>query len=171
MNKISLLAACLLTAAIFSSSARAADNRGIYAAANEYRNAVVIFEKVIQNVPGIKRVDERAVDKFEEATKRLRVAARNPRHDSRLRNEWRTIQPMQFEVEARIFEKYTLNHEIYRAWRNVLFARDIFYEEYVYQLDNSTHGGSVKRRIMRSRPERFIPPPPAGAGRLYDVPR
>ena len=149
-------------------SAEGADNRGLYFAANEYRNAVLFFEKVIQNVRGVEAVDEKLVNKFELATRDLRAAARNPRHDTRLRKEWSSIQPLQFQVEQRLFGKYTLNHEIYVAWQKVLYCQDVFWEEYAFQLDNPRHGNRVDRRRIRTRPERFVPPPPAGTGRIYN---
>lgn len=150
--------------------ASAADNRGIYAAADKYRSAVVLFEKVVQNTRGVERVDEKLVDRFEEATKRMRSAARNPQHANRLRYEWAKIQPLQMQVERTMFNKYTLNHQLFESWREVLYCADVFYEEYLFQLDNPRHGNSVQRRPMRSRPDRFIPPPPAASGRLYRLP-
>ncbi len=152
-----------------SSSSAATSTQALYAAANDYRAAVVHFERVVKSVRGIQRVDERIVDKFEEATKRLGLAARNPRHSNRLRDEWRTIQPLQFRVESAIFNKYTYNHELVRAWDRVLYAQSIFYEEYLFTLENPKHGNSVERRITRSRPDQFVPPPPASSGRIYST--
>ena len=150
-----------------SQSFAATNSQAIYSAANDYRAAVLLFERVVKSVRGIQRTDERLVDKFEEATKRLSLAARNPRHSNRLRDEWRTIQPLQSRVESQIFNKYTYNHQLVRAWDDVLYARSLFYEEYLFTLDNPRHGNSVQRRIIRSRPERYVPPPPASSGRIY----
>jgi hypothetical protein len=150
-----------------SRSFAATSNQAIYSAANDYRAAVVLFERVVKSVRGIQRTDERLVDKFEEETKRLSLAARNPRHSNRLRDEWKTIQTLQLQVESTIFNRYTYNHQLVRAWDDVLYAQSLFYEEYLFTLDNPRHGNSVQRRIIRSRPERFVPPPPASSGRIY----
>ena len=143
------------------------DNAPLYAAATDYRLAVLKFERVVRAVRGIERIDERLVDDFEEATKTLRLASRNPRHSNRLRKEWREIQPLQMRVEATIFGKYTYNHDLVRCWEIVLYMQDRFYEEYLFTLDNPRHGSSVQRRVSRSRPERFVPPPPASSGMIY----
>ena len=161
---------CVLLGSGPSQSYAATNNQAIYSAANDYRAAVVLFERVVKSVRGIQRTDERLVDKFEEATERLALAARNPRHSNRLRNEWRTIQPLQFQVASRIFNKYTYNHQLVRAWDEVLYAQSLFYEEYLFTLDNPRHGNSVQRRVIRSRPERYVPPPPASSGRIYSDP-
>ncbi len=169
MNKrqcFAILAAAYLLSPTHSSAQRS-DNRGIYAAASQYREAVVYFEKLVVAVRGIQRTDERLVDKLEEATKRLRLAARNPRHSSRLRKEWSEIQTLQYQVESVIFGKYTLHHDLVRAWQHVLYTQAIFYEEYTFHLDNPRHGNRVGRRISTSNPQRFIPPPPASSGRIY----
>lgn len=172
MNKrislLVLLAAYLICPT--DSSAQRTDSRGIYAAASQYRDRVLFFEQLVRNVRGVQRIDERLVDRFEEATKRLRLAARNPRHPNRLRKEWSEIQPLQFQVESTIFGKYTLNHDLVRAWQNVLYAHSLFLDEYTFQLDNPRHGNRVSRRISTSNPGRFIPPPPASSGRLYQLP-
>ena len=168
MNKWTALPLVLVS--IAPAAGEAADNRGIYAAADKYRTAVLAFERVVNNTRGIERTDEKLVDRFEEATKQLRLAARNPRHANRLRYEWSRIQPLQFQVERTIFNKYTLNHDVYESWWRVCYCADVFYHEYVFQLDNPRHGNSVQRRPNRVRPDRFVPPPPAGLGRLYAPP-
>ena len=138
---------------------------------SSYLRCVQTLEPLGRTIDLDVRTDERLVDKFEEATKRLSLAARNPRHSNRLRDEWRKIQPLQFQVESTLFNKYTYNHQLFRAWDDVLYAQCLFYEEYLFTLDNPKHGNSVQKRIIRSRPERYVPPPPASSGRIYTDPR
>ncbi|MCG8648940.1 MAG: hypothetical protein MI861_03860 [Pirellulales bacterium] len=160
MNRIAVLTLFVLPALFPSvATAQRVDNSGLFIAACRYREAVVNFEQLVIRVRGIERIDERLVDKFEEATRRLRLATKNPRHSSRLRNEWRKIQPLQDQVEARIFGKYTYNHILIEAWELVLFHQILFEQEYLFQLDNSRHGSRVQRRISTSSPNRFLPPP------------
>ena len=103
MKARNLLIAAAVAIPAQRASAQRADISGMYAAANNYRNAVVLFEKVAKNVRGIERTDERLIDKLEEATRGLRAASRNTRATSRLRREWSEIQTLQYRVEVAIF--------------------------------------------------------------------
>lgn len=149
-----------------SAQAQRTDQTGLYAAATKYREHVIYFEKLIQKVRGIQRMDEKLVNEFEQATRQLRLAARNPRHSSRLRKEWADIQALQFRVESVIFGKYTLNRDIVWAWNCVLYSQAIVYDEYVFLLDNPRHDARVTRRTRVSNPERFLPPPPTSSGQI-----
>ncbi len=163
-----LLAVCV--ASVPATSAPT-DNKTLHLAASRYRDAVVKFEQVLRHVRGIDRSDERLVDRFEEATKKMRLAARNPRHASRLRNQWREIQPLQLQVETTIFNKYTPRHDLLRAWDSVLYAQAVFAQEYRFHLEYPKHGIATRRRISSSQPNRFLPPPAASRGRIYTTPR
>ena len=168
MNKTLPLLGLISAALVIPTTDAAADNP-LYAVADNYRNAVVNFERVVVNTRGIQSADERLVDRFEEETKRLRLAARNPRHENRLRYKWGDVRPMQYQVEARIFGKYAPTHELVRAWNAVLYAEAVFNDEYVFQVENPRHGNSVLRRGRSARIDRLLSPPPASLGRIYSA--
>jgi hypothetical protein len=167
MNRTLPLLILWVTAWIVPSVGAAADDNPLYAVACQYRDAVLNFERVVQRTRGIQAVDEKFVDRFEESTKQLRLAARNPRHENRLRYKWGDVRPLQYQVEARIFGKYAPTHELVRAWEVVLYAEDMFNNEYVFQVENPRHGSSVLRRARSARIQRLLSPPPASSGRIY----
>lgn len=156
MNKRRSIALLLACSFLLPSSAQAAtDNEPLYAAAAYYRDAVINFERVVLGVRGIQRTDERVVDQFEVATKKMLLAARNPRHLSRLRNELKRVLPLQNRVESLIFGKYTPNHDLVRAWQKVLYGRAMFDDELFFQIENANHGDSVRRRTYSTQWNRF----------------
>ena len=141
-----------LTSAILAGSgseALAAENT-MYPAAANYRRAAIAFEKVVQRTRGIVRSDQRVVDRFEEATRDLVNASRNRRHVNRLRYAYRDLLKLQADVEVAIFEKYTLQRELVRAWQSVLYAQLIFDDEFVFFAENPNQTRRVQRRPQNS---------------------
>lgn len=167
MYKLPLLTGVIVSLSLTPSTSVATDRNPLYSVANNYRNAVVNFERVVVRTRGIQRIDEKAVDRFEEATKQLRLAARNPSHANRLRYQWRDVRTLQYQIEAIIFGKYTLNRDLAVAWQDVLIAEVIFNDEYVHQVENPRHGNSVQLRANSARVNRLLSPPPASGIRLY----
>lgn len=107
--------------------------------------AVENFEKIVLSVRGIDRADERLVDRLDDEAARFRLAARNPRHFNKLFSRWERIQKLHAQVEARIFGKYTPNHELIRGWDVVVYQYELFDLELFYHVENQRHGNSVRR--------------------------
>jgi hypothetical protein len=145
---------------IQASDTQAASKRPLYVLACQYGAAVDQFEQTILSVRGIDRGDERLVDRLDDASGRMRFAARNPRHLNRLFHEWQDVKKLHAEVEARIFGKYTPNHDLVQAWNLVAYHYVLFAEEYFYQIENPGHDGAV-RRISQSSARRnsYLPNP------------
>ena len=117
-----------------------------YQLATKYRASVEQFERLLKDIGSIDRNDERFVDRLEDATRKMKLAARNPRHANRLFHEWQDVQRLHREVEERIFGKYTPNHDIDKAWYAVTYYHALFAEEFMYDLENPRHDGTVRRK-------------------------
>ncbi len=108
MKKISLIA--VLTA-LFAGLALANGTTGtasagdlpIYRAANEYRDAVLDFEREVFRSRHFGRDAKRIADDLEDASGRLRTAARRCDDVNRLLNEWNGIVCLMPRVEAVVF--------------------------------------------------------------------
>lgn len=151
-----------MTAVIFSeaSVARAANDRPLYALACQYGAAIDQFEQAVLQVRGIDRGDERLIDRLDDASGRMRLAARNPRHLNRLFHEWQDVQKLHAEVEAKIFGKYTPNHDLVQTWNLVAYQYVLFAEEYFYQIENPGHDGAVRRiPSVSARRSSYLPNP------------
>ncbi len=122
----------------------------LYELAARYEASVKIFERIVLRTRGIDRADERLVDRLDDAAKRLRLGARNPRHLNRVFHEWRDVQKLHAQVEAKIFGKYTPNHDLAASWYDTCYFYEVFAEEFVYFIENPNHGNSVKRVTNRS---------------------
>jgi len=150
------LTACAVLLCSFvsqSSVARAAETTALFQLANQYRAAVQDFERAVLGVRGIDRNDEKLVDRFDDATVKLRLAARNPRHFNRLHYKWRDVQKLQAQVEATMFGKYTPHHELIGNWERVIYCYSLFAEEFFYHVENPNHTNAV-RRIQSSSARR-----------------
>ena len=130
---------------IHSSHAHAEQRSPLYKLACRYESAVEHFEKIVLQVRGIDRSDEKLVDRLDDESARFRFAARNPRHLSKLFNEWDQLKKLHAEVEAKIFGKYTPNHELIYGWDAVVIQYDLFDQELFYHIENQRHGNSVRR--------------------------
>lgn len=130
---------------VHASPAHAEHRPPLYNLALRYESAVENFEKTVLQVRGIDRADERLVDRLDDDAARFRLAARNPRHLNKLFNEWDQIQKLHAQVEARIFGKYTPNHELIYGWDVVVYQYDLFAQELLYHVENQRHGNSVQR--------------------------
>ncbi|NND97783.1 MAG: hypothetical protein HKN47_10695 [Pirellulaceae bacterium] len=141
------------------------DNRALHAAATEFRNAVLIFERDVVRVRGVLRNDERIVDKFEEATKRVAIAAKNPRLMKRLTTEYRKMLPLQAQAERAIFGKYTPHHGLIQSWDAVLYFQSVFEQEFAFHSEYPLHGNRVQLRAPSQRPTTtsVTVPPPVGS--------
>ena len=131
----------------------------LYELAARYEASVKIFERVVLRTRGIDRADERLVDRLDDASKRLRLGARNPRHLNRVFHEWRDVQKLHAQVEAKIFGKYTPNHDLAESWYDTRYFYALFAEEFFYHVENPNHGNSVKRVTSRSaRRDSYLSP-------------
>ncbi len=117
----------------------------LYRLARQYEAAVEQFERVVLQVRGIDRADEKWVDRLDDSTARFRLAAKNPRNLNRLFSEWQKVQKLQAQVEGRIFGKYTPNHELTYGWDFVKYQQTLFAEEFFHHVENPRHGNSVRR--------------------------
>ncbi|WP_218933784.1 hypothetical protein [Rubripirellula lacrimiformis] len=145
MIRIATVIVLLSTLMTSPSSALADDNAPLYLLAQQYRNEVKAFERAVLHVRGIDRFDERLVDRWDDETGRLLVPAKNPRHFNRLFHQWKKVESLQAQTEARIFGKYTPHHELIGHWNRVLLAQDYFMEEFVLHVENPGHTNSVRR--------------------------
>lgn len=75
----------------------------LYRAADEYRDAVLDFEREVFRSRHFGRDAERLADALEDASGRLRTAARRCEDVGRLLNEWNDIQCLMPRVEAVVF--------------------------------------------------------------------
>lgn len=150
MIRILVCAAVLIGIFVSASQAQATGSKSLNVLAKQYRVAVHNFEKTVLSVRGVDRGDERLVDRLDDASARMRLASKNPRHLNRLFYEWRDVQKLHAEVERTIFGKYTPNHDLVQAWNLVAYNYVLFAEEYFYQIENPGHDGAVKRIPLNS---------------------
>ena len=129
---------------IQTSAAHAKQAPTLFQLAGQYESAVEQFEKVVLRVRGIDRSDEKWVDRLDDESARLRLAARNPRHLSKFLNEWRQLKQLHAKVEERIFGKYTPHHDLIQCWSIVVYQRDLLEIELVYRLENQQHRNGVE---------------------------
>ena len=152
--------ACLAIALAFvtsASNAEAEQKQPLYNLATRYESSVKLFERMVLQTRGIDRADERLVDRLDDATKRLRLGARNPRHLNRVFHEWQNVQKLHAQVEATIFGKYTPNHELVRSWDEARYSYALFAEEFFYHVENPGHGNTVRRISSTSaRLDRYL---------------
>ncbi|MGB7327861.1 MAG: hypothetical protein WBD31_23500 [Rubripirellula sp.] len=127
-------------------SAQRVDNSAVYAASAKFRASVVHFEDLVKKVRGIERRDERVVDLFEEATKRVQFFAKNPRQTDRLKTEYQKMLTLQSKAETAIFETYTPHHELIAAWQQVLWCQAWLEQEFAFHFEYPRHGNRVRKR-------------------------
>lgn len=150
----------LLLAIGIPSSADAAEAAPLYQLASKYRSAVSDFERTLLEVRGIDRGDERLVDRLDDETARMRLAARNPRHMNKLFHQWRQVQQLHAQVQSTIFGNYTPHHELVKQWETVSYYYSMFAEEFFYQVENPRHGNYVRRFQSNSaRRNAYLPVP------------
>jgi len=150
--------AFLLIVSMSTSPVEAKGSKSLYLLASQYRSAVSAFEETVLEVRGIDRADERLVDRLDDGSAKMRLAAKNPRHLNRLFHEWQDVQKLHFQVESRIFGKYTPNYDLTQAWNLVTYNYILFAQEYFYQVENPNHDGAVRRIPLNSaRRSRYLP--------------
>ena len=145
MYRLMLCVVGLLATSLSFANSASAGSTAFYQLASNYRCSVERFEDLIQDLRGIDRNDERLVNRLEDATRRLKLAARNPRHTNRLFYEWQAVQKLHQEVEQRIFGKYTPSRDLDEAWYAVTYYYALFAEEFFYDLENPQRRGTVRR--------------------------
>ncbi len=160
MIRHSILALAALFVFSQSTEVQGKGSESLYRLANQYCAAVSNFEKTVLRVRGIDRGDERLVDRLDDASVKMRLAARNPRHLNRLFHEWQEVKKLHAQVERTIFGKYTPNHDLIEGWNLVNYYYSAFAEEYFYQVENPNHDGSVRRTPQNSaRRNSYLPTP------------
>ncbi|TWU57453.1 hypothetical protein [Rubripirellula reticaptiva] len=124
---------------------QAADSTPLARLAAQYHGEVKAFEKTVIQIRGIDRFDERLVDRWDDETARLSLAAKNPRHFNRLFHQWQAVSKLEAQAEAAIFGKYTPHHDLIGQFERVLYARQLFVEEFILHVENPTHIDTVRR--------------------------
>ena len=145
MNRYLPIALLLATSFLSTASAQRVDNSRVRARAGNLREAALNFERVVVSVRGIERSDERIVDRFEEATKRVVLAAKNPRHSARLKSEYLKMLKLQEDAERAIFGQYTPHQGLIEAWDILAYHQYFFEQELSFQIENPRHGNRVRK--------------------------
>jgi hypothetical protein len=134
---------------------QAANDVPFFQLASQYELDVKVFKKLAEQVQGIDRSDQQLVGRLETATKKLRLSAKNPRHQTQLFKDWQQVQQLHSQVEERFFTKYTPHHDLVQSWQAATYSYALFGEEVFYQVENAKHGNSVRRvqnyNALRSR--------------------
>ena len=124
---IAKLTAICITATVFAATpAQASHESPLYRAASEYREAVRHFERSVIRSRYLHRQHERVVDDLEDATSRLRSAARHPERTSRLFQSWDKIIYLHRRAEAVVFADPTCpsGRELAECWYAVQITFD-----------------------------------------------
>ena len=120
----SKLAICMTVAFVGTSTATATHNSPLYRATDEYRDAVKDFERAVDRSRYMDRAQERIADDLEDASSRLRSAARRPERADRLLRAWNETQYLQRRAEVVIFANPNCPSglELSASWNRVLYA-------------------------------------------------
>ncbi|MCO8122035.1 hypothetical protein NHH03_09825 [Stieleria sp. TO1_6] len=102
-------------------SARAGHESPVYCAADQYREAVRKFERLVLRTRYVERYDERLADDLEDSTSRLKTAARDPRRLDRLFERFAHTQILHCRVEEVFFLRtvYPPNPQWDACWQIV----------------------------------------------------
>lgn len=113
---------------LVTTPASAGHNSPLYEAATDYRAAVRHFERAVLRAPCFDRQHERIVDRLEDATSRLRSAARRPDYLYQLQITWNEIQSLQHLVAKTIFGHpfCPVGGELVVRWDRVVQAGAVF---------------------------------------------
>lgn len=117
----------LLSASIclaFETSAQAGRRSPLECAAEQYRETVREFERLVRRRRYVDRLDERLVDDLENSTARLTSAARNLRRPDRLIERFALTERFHWRVEAAFFTRtpYPIDPELEECWILVVRA-------------------------------------------------
>lgn len=129
--KYSLPALILIAAISPLKEVSAGHDTPLYQAACEFREAVKDFERGVHRSDCFSHYDERIVDRLEDATSRLRSAARHPDRFDRLLYEWNEVQSLMPRVQAAIFDpaRYPPHPQLAVCWERVTCAGERFAEQ------------------------------------------
>ena len=169
------IAVLALLAGMMPAAVQASHNSPLYTAANQYRDAVVDFERQVLRSDMFDRHDERLTDDLEDATSVLRSAARNP--GTRFDHAWHEVQLLHPRVEAAIFGRscYRPSGHLVRCWQSVVRAYGDLIHEIEYLRDTQDHAYLQNRRVVTTRvvvPSISIPvPPPFARGEVCPLSR
>lgn len=140
------------------STARGEHMSPLYELAAQYEASVESFERIVLKTRGIDRSDKRVVDRLDDASRKLRLGTRNPRHLNRVFHQWQNVQQLHAQVESLIFGKYTPHHDLVRSWNTVRYYQALFAEEFFYHVENPRHGNSVRRvQSGSARRDSYLP--------------
>lgn len=134
--------------AVISSQAMAqgrVDTRGTFNSTVEIGKAIANFEKLVNRTRGIRSSDKSLVTKLRRATDRMLIYAKNPRLTSRLKSEYRKVDPLITQVDDRIFGRYTPNRDLLTGWEAVLYADFRFNTEFSIRVANPRGANTVQR--------------------------
>lgn len=131
------------------------DNRAALASANDFLSAITDFRKAVNCVRGIRSSDRQVANLLERQAKRVVLAAKNPRQMSRLKSEWRKMEPLERKVEDKILRSYTLSRDLIIAWDRVMYRQFVFTNEYAL-LDANPLGGK-RVQPLRGRSQGSLP--------------
>lgn len=124
MRPITAACTLLLPAVVLLAPTTASASHGLLNAANEYRDAVRRFERTVLRARCFNRHEEQLVNNLEQASHRLRSAARHPNDRQRLLRTWNEILSHQALI-ARNFvghPRCPAGGEVANDWARVLLA-------------------------------------------------
>ncbi len=116
-----ILPAMLLSASIMlvlETPVRAGHRSPLECAAEQYRETVREFERLVRRRNYVDRVDERLVDDLENSTSRLTSASRNLRRADRLIERFALTERLHWRVETAFFTRtpYPIDPELEECW-------------------------------------------------------
>ncbi|MDA8743833.1 hypothetical protein N9N28_04280 [Rubripirellula amarantea] len=98
-----LIILALITLGLSNTAASASHGTPLECAADEYRDAMLRFEREVNQAREFGRAYERLADDLEDASGRLRSASRNLKHPERLLRAWAEVQFLHPRVEQTFF--------------------------------------------------------------------
>ncbi|WP_146528842.1 hypothetical protein [Novipirellula artificiosorum] len=157
----------LSTTLFVAAFAKAGHEPTLYRAADDYRDAVVHFERDVLRLRYVHRDDKRLVDRLEDATSRLRSESRHARDLNRLLYRWEEIQLLHQTVRSALFGRpcYPRNPELAVCWQEVECAYTQYaaairfrFAEYEYR---SYSDSAQARELLPAEPV-YLEPVPTG---------
>ena len=121
--------------AVLFTTAHAESTHSLRAAADDYRQAALDFERYVQRAGYFNQYDKRLADRHADISSEFRSASRSPRDISRLLYHWGDLNAIHFRIEETVVRR-CLAHDpdLGRVWHLV----DDAYECLVYELRHVT---------------------------------